>query len=174
MDEDQIVDEDVLDEEEQEEETPAPIAETPADEIDWKARAEKAEALIVKNKKAPKAAPIKPTPDTTDEVPEWGKTILEAEAKRVFGHAKGLAPETVDKLYQFSGGQLTDELMEDVAAKGIVLAMESARKNAANTPKGGSTPTYKGKTYAETATDPEASDADKQAAFEAAAKRRGK
>lgn len=172
MSEEIVQEEEVL--EEEVEETTEPEAEESAEEIDWEARAKRAEALIIKNKKESKPEPTKPTPDTEeDEVPEWGKQILESDKKRNFGYEHNLSPETVDELYKYGGGELSAELLESPAAKGIVKAVEGARKNAANTPKGGSTPTYKGKTYAETATNPEATAEEKQAAFDATAKARG-
>lgn len=161
-------------EEEQEttEEAPEVEATEETEEVDWQARALKAEKAIEKAKKKTKTQPVTKTPET-DDIPDWGKQILESDKKRSFGYEHNLAPETVDKLYQYAGGELTAEVLEDPAAKGIVKAMESARKNAANTPKGGSTPTYKGKTYAETVTDKDASKDDKQAAFRAAQKAHG-
>lgn len=173
MSEEIVTEEEVL--EEEVEETTEPEAEEPADEVDWEARAKKAEALIVKNKQKPKPEPTTKPPEQSEDIPEWGQKILSTEEKRSFGYAKGYAPETVDALFKYNSGTAPtdDQLDEDDAMKGIVKTLESKRKNAANTPRGVSTPTYKGKTYADTVTDAEASKEDKQAAFEAQKKARG-
>lgn len=139
-----------------------------------KAKLAKAEALIIKNKKATKQTIKKPDSTETDEIPDWGKKILSTEEKRTFGYDRKLSPETVDAVFQFTGGkQPTDEDMEHPAVKAIVSSLEAAKRVQANTPKGGSKPVYKGKTYGEIATDKDATPADKQKAFEAAAKAHG-
>jgi hypothetical protein len=159
-------------EQEQETITNDPYANLTPDEL--KARLKKAEGLIVKNKKDPKPA-TQPTSNASqpDDVPEWGKQILESNAKRDFQYAHGISPETVDAVFRANGGVMpTAEQMEnDEVIKTIVRTFQSKARVAANTPKGGAIPTYKGRTYAEIATDPNASAADKQAAFDATRKK---
>jgi len=163
----EIVDqEEVFEDEEQEEET----SETEADsqeEVDWEARAKKAEALIVKNKQKPKQ-PIK-TDSKEDEVPEWGRDLLNEREKRTFQSENGLTSDTVDAVFRANGGKMpTDEQMEsDDLLKTVVRSYQSKARVASNTPKGGGYPVYKGKSFAEVAQDPDATKADKQAAFEA-------
>lgn len=161
---------------EEQDEQEAEEEETP-DEVDWKARALKAEKAIEKAKKKDKTQPkevIKPGSEKTDEIPEWGQKILATEEKRKFGYENSLAPETVDAVFQFTGGKTPTEAdMEQPAVKAIVKSLEASRRVAANTPRGGSAPTYKGKTYAETVTNQDATTEDKQNAFKAAQKKHG-
>ena len=167
----EIVDqEEVFEEEEQEEETSEPEAdsqEESTEEVDWEARAKKAEALIVKNKQKPKQ-PIK-TDSKEDEVPEWGRDLLSEREKRTFQSENGLTSDTVDAVFRANGGKMpTDEQMEsDDLLKTVVRSYQSKARVASNTPKGGGYPVYKGKSFAEVAQDPDASKEDKQAAFEA-------
>lgn len=166
----------------EEEETPEP--EQPEDPYanlspeELKARLAKAEKAIVKNKRKPDQT--KPVTNKTpvkepDEKPDWAKEMIIKDAKRDFGYQKQLSPEAVDALFKYNGGQVpSDDMLEsDEAAKAIVQRFRSKERVANNTPRGGSVPTYKGKTYAEVAADPSATPADKQAAFEAQAKARG-
>lgn len=55
----------------------------------------------------------------------------------------------------------------------MIKALASKDRVAANTPKGRNAPVFKGKTYAEIATDKTASKEDKSGAFEAAKKKHG-
>lgn len=146
-------------------------------EVDWQARALKAEKAIEKAKKKEKAQkpPITtPGSEKSDEIPEWGQKILASDAKRQFGYEHGLAPETVDAVFQFTGGKTPTETdMENDAVKAIIKSLQAKKRVAENTPRGGSAPTYKGKTYAETVTSPDATPEDKQNAFKAAQKKHG-
>lgn len=148
-----------------------PYANLTPDEL--KARLKKAEAAIIKNKRPKQPSSTNPAPKS-DDVPDWGKQLLEANEKRDFQFQHNLTPEAVDAVFRANGGKMpTPEQMEgDEVIKTIVRTFNAKSRVAANTPRGGALPTYKGRTYAEIATDPNASKADKQAAFEAARKKR--
>lgn len=139
-----------------------------------RSRLKKAESALVKNKKKTKQI-TKSTkaPESEDEIPEWGRRILETELKRQFQSDNKLSADTVDAVFRANGGKMpTAEQMEsDELIKSVIRSFESKARVAANTPSGGSTPTYKGKTYAEIVTDKESTQADKQAAFEVARKK---
>lgn len=137
-----------------------------------KERLAKAEALIVKNKKATKHKTTS-NPQAKDDVPEWGQQLLEEREKRQFQTENSLTSDTVDAVFRANGGKMpTQEQMEsDDLIKTIIRSYQSKSRVASNTPSGGSLPTYKGKTYAEIVTDKEMTPADKQAAFEAARKK---
>lgn len=171
-------------EEELDDTVPEPETDEPADpaqdpyanltEEELRARLRKAEAAIVKNKTKPKPTKTTNPAPASDDVPAWGKQLLEVNEKRDFQFQHNLSPEAVDAVFRANGGKMpTPEQMEnDEVIKTIVRTFNAKSRVAANTPSGGGIPTYKGRTYAEVATDPNASKADKQAAFEAARKKR--
>lgn len=143
-------------------------------EADLKKRLARAEKAIVKNKKPkqPKAPVTKPPKG--DEIPEWGQKIIQSEEKRSFGYEHQLSPEQVDAVFRYNGGKAPDEkFLERPEVKAMVKAIGAKDRVAANTPRGGTGVVYKGKTFDEVMTDPKASTADKQGAFDAARKKHG-
>ncbi len=176
--EEEVLEEDTTDEEVETDETESEEKdEQPEEEIDWKARALKAEKTLIKSKKKPKTKREITQPGSQksdDEIPEWGQKILATEEKRTFGYEQKLSPETVDAVFQFTGGKTPTEAdMEHPAVKAIVKSLEAQVRVANNTPSGGGAPTYKGKTYAETVTAADATSEDKQNAFAATQKKHG-
>lgn len=189
MAEEEIVQEEVVEEEVEETEPETDDDSSPEEEAeeendpyaglsekDLKKRLGKAEKALVKNKKANKPTPPITTPGSnkSDEIPEWGQKILASDAKRQFGYEHDLAPETVDAVFQFTGGKTPTETdMENDAVKAIIKSLQAKKRVAENTPRGGSTPTYKGMTYNETVSSPESTTEDKEAAFKAIQKQHG-
>lgn len=157
------------DTEEEDEGTDDPYAELTLEQA--KERLAKAEKAIVKNKK-PKEPITKKQPN--DDIPDWGRKIIESDEKRQFGYQHNFSPEQVDALYRYSGGKTPDEnMLKRPEVSAMVKALSQKDRVAANTPKGGNAPVYKGKTFSEVATDSESSKGDKQAAFEATKKKHG-
>lgn len=161
-------------------EVDAPADDTPADQAadpyadltpdQLKDRLKKAERAIVKNKQKPPAPTI--TKPADGEIPAWGQKIIQSEEKRTYGFENGLSPEQVDAVYRYNGGQKPDEeMLKRPEVSAMIRALGAKDRVAANTPRGGNAPVYKGKTFAEVATDKAASKGDKQAAFEATKKR---
>ena len=107
----EIVDEEVVEVEETDTEAEPEVEE----EIDWKARAMKAEALIVKNKKAPVVE--KPTPATPTTDP------IEA-ALRVNGMSKEML-EQLKKVAAVTGKDLVDAQSDDL----FIAIKEKAEKD---------------------------------------------
>ena len=141
-------------------------------------RLKKAEKAIAKHKKhkgkgkAPKQPKEPTTKQPDDTIPEWGQKIIQSEEKRSFGYEHQLSPEQVDAVFRYNGGKVPNEkVLKRPEVKAMVKALQSKDRVAANTPKGGTGVVYKGKTFSEVTTDPKASKADKQGAFDATRKR---
>lgn len=180
-DRDVIAEEEVEEEEVEEEETEEePEGEPEGDdpyaglsEADLKKRLAKAEKAIVKNKAKKPDQPITKQPKG-DEIPEWGKQIIQSEEKRSFGYEHQLSPDQVDAVFRYNGGKKPDEkVLARPEVKAMIKALGAKDRVAANTPRGGTAVVYKGKTFQEIMSDPDASPADKQGAFEAAQKKHG-
>lgn len=176
IEEQEVEEEEEVDEEPEEEPQDDPEEDPYAglSEADLKKRLARAEKAIVKNKKPkqPKA-PITKQPKG-DEIPEWGQKIIQSEEKRSFGYERQLSPEQVDAVFRYNGGKAPDDkFLERPEVKAMVKAIGAKDRVAANTPRGGTGVVYKGKTFDEVMTDPKASTADKQGAFDAARKKHG-
>jgi hypothetical protein len=146
------------------------------EEVDWEARAKKAEALIVKNKKEPKQKQSTNRPqESGDDVPEWGQRLLELDQKRTFQSDNNLTPDTVDAVFRANGGKMptAEQMAEDELLKTVVRSYQAKSRVTANTPSGGSAPVYKGKSYGDIVTSPDSTPEDRQAAFEATKKKHG-
>lgn len=137
-----------------------------------KKRLKKAETAIVKHKKPkqPKEPITKKQPE--GDIPEWGQKIIQSEEKRSFGYEHQLSPEQVDAVFRYNGGAKPDEkVLARPEVKAMIKALGARDRVAANTPRGGTGVVYKGKTFDEVMTDPKATTADKQCAFDAARKK---
>lgn len=110
MSEQEIVNEEVVEVEETDTEAEPEVEE----EVDWKARALKAEALIVKNKKAPVAEKPTPTTPTTDPI---------EAALRVNGMSKEML-EQLKKVAAVTGKDLIDAQSDDL----FITIKEKAEK----------------------------------------------
>ncbi len=168
-----MAEEDVLEQDEQEENESEETEVESEEDVDWKARALKAEKTIVDSKKREKKEKPK-LEEKTDEIPEWGQKIIQGEEKRDFGYQKGFSPQVVDALYRYNGGKTpNDEFLEQNDVKALIKSFQSDEKVERNTPKGASGAVYKGKDARETLTDTEATKDDQQKAFEAIGKKHG-
>lgn len=103
--------------------------------VDWKARAIKAEALIVKNKHKNKdnkgeAKADEPKPDLEDRL----SRVETVERKRDFGYRYKLSPEQVDFVFKVDP-EPTEKTLSDVFVKSALKGFEKSRKIADNTPK---------------------------------------
>ena len=104
MDETEIVDDELVEVEDTD--TDDEAEEEVEEEIDWKARAEKAEALIVKNKKAPKPKVVNKSVDSD----------LREKVERQGLQLEGYAPEVIDKIMELGGAEaLSNPILKNSA-----------------------------------------------------------
>ena len=137
-----------------------------------KERLKNAEGLIVKHKNKPQKPITRKQPDG-DEVPEWGKKILERDEKSEFAEEHGLSMKQVNAAWRYAGGKPDQETLDSPEVQAMIKALGSKDRVAANTPRGGNAPVYKGKTFAQVATDKDSTSDDKKSAFEGTKKKHG-
>lgn len=167
---DEIVDDVVVDDQEDDQDKGKdPYADLTPEQL--KERLSKAEKAIVKSKRT-EAKPITKQPD--GDKPDWAKDAELRETKRDFAEEHNLSKKQTEAVFRYNGGAAPDEeTLASPEVQAMIKALGSKDRVAANTPRGGNAPVYKGKTFAEVTSDKASSKDDKKGAFDAVRKKHG-
>ena len=126
------------------------------------------EAKLAELQAKPEPQVEKSEPKSSD-LEDTVASLQQAEQKRQFGYENGLDPRETDQVFAYAQGLNVDpsEAKDSVGGKALIEAIRAENKANDITPNTSGTATLAGgKTLAQVTTDPKASDADKQAAFE--------
>lgn len=108
----------------------------------------------------------KPQPKD-DDLSKDVASLKEKNAKADFRDEHSLSREQVEWLWSRTGGNPTEDDLNDPGIKAALSALDRKASVDDNTPSSGrGAPTYNGKTWAEIAKDPNVSDAEKQKAYD--------